>query len=215
MTVDKKVVLVTGASRGIGAKIADQMVEAGYFVVGTATTASGAEKITARLQTLGAGSGMALNVCHEDAIDQVLKDITSEYGPIAILVNNAGIVRDNLMLRMSDAQWDDVYQTNCHAVFRLTKKCLRSMIKQRFGRIVNISSVVGTTGNPGQVNYCAMKAAVGGFTRSLAQEVATRNVTVNAVAPGFIATEMTEALTDEQKRSYFWSNSYASHGRSC
>lgn len=198
MSESKRVALVTGASRGIGAAIADQLQAAGYLVIGTATSESGATKITERLQA-GGGVGMALNVCDDEQVAGVLADIKSTYGAPAVLVNNAGIVRDNLLLRMKDEEWEAVYETNCRGVFKLTKSCMRDMMKQRFGRIINVTSVVGAMGNPGQANYVAMKAAVVGFSKSAALEVASRNITVNCVAPGFIQTDMTDAIADDQR----------------
>ncbi len=199
--MDKKIALVTGASRGIGAAIADLLQDEGYFVIGTATSEKGAASITQRLSEKG-GEGFALNVCSDEQITEVLANIKEKYGVVSVLVNNAGIVRDNLLLRMKDHEWSDVYETNCRGVFAVTRACLRGMVKQRFGRIINITSVVGASGNPGQTNYCAMKAAVVGFSKSLSLEVASRGITVNCVAPGFIETEMTAALTDVQKDAF-------------
>ncbi|WNO10925.1 3-oxoacyl-ACP reductase FabG [Teredinibacter sp. KSP-S5-2] len=202
MTLEGKVALVTGASRGIGEAIANRLAESGAVVVGTATSEGGAEKISARMEAAGyKGEGMMLNVTDPDSVAQVLKAIQEKYGAPAILVNNAGITRDNLMLRMSEEEWFDVINTNLSAVFRLSKACLRGMMKARWGRIVNISSVVGQMGNPGQANYAATKAGVAGFARSLAKEVASRGITVNSVAPGFIETDMTKALNDDQRNS--------------
>lgn len=200
---ESKVVLVTGASRGIGAAIADRLGLAGYTVVGTATTEASAEKISARFQQKGiTGRGFQLDVCQEDQVDALLNMMMKEYAAPVILVNNAGITRDNLLLRMTDEQWDEVYETNLKAIFKLTKKALRPMMKARFGRIINITSVVGATGNPGQCNYAAIKAAVIGFTKSVAQEVGSRGITANCIAPGFIATDMTDALGEEQKAAF-------------
>jgi 3-oxoacyl-[acyl-carrier protein] reductase len=202
MSLQGKIALVTGASRGIGAAIADDLGRQGATVLGTATTESGAEKISARLAEAGiSGKGYALNVTDTESIPLLVKQITADFGAPVILVNNAGITRDNLMLRMKDAEWDDVINTNLSAVFRVTKACLRGMTKARWGRIINISSVVGSMGNPGQANYSATKAAVQGFARSLACEVGARNITVNSVAPGFIDTDMTKELPEEQREA--------------
>ncbi len=200
MSLESKVALVTGASRGIGASIADTIGAAGAVVIGTATSEGGAEKITARLKEKGIkGEGMVLNVTDADSVAAVMKAIQGAYGAPQILVNNAGITKDNLLMRMSEDEWFDVVNTNLSAVYRLSKACLRGMMKTRWGRIVNISSVVGQMGNAGQTNYASTKAGVMGFTRSLAKEVGSRNVTVNAVAPGFIDTDMTDVLTEDQK----------------
>lgn len=200
MSFTGKVALVTGASRGIGRAIAMALGSAGAKVIGTATTQEGAEKITAAFQTEGiTGAGYALDVSKSEAVQEVLTRCQSEQGPISILVNNAGIHRDNLLLRMREEQWDEVINTNLSAIYRVSKICLKSMVKQRNGRIINITSVVGVMGNPGQANYCAAKAGVIGFTKSLALEVAAHGITVNAVAPGFIETDMTNQLSDEQR----------------
>ncbi|RUO77618.1 3-oxoacyl-ACP reductase FabG [Idiomarina seosinensis] len=196
-----KVALVTGASRGIGRAIAEALVAQGAFVVGTATSEEGAQSISAYLADKG--QGLALNVNDSEAMAASLKDLEKAHGSIDILVNNAGITRDNLMMRMKDDEWDAVINTNLSAVFRVCKTVIRGMMKRRQGRIINISSVVGTTGNPGQVNYCAAKAGLVGFSKSLAKEVAGRGITVNCVAPGFIDTDMTKSLTDEQKQTIF------------
>ena len=198
---DKKIALVTGASRGIGKATALALSEQGYFVVGTATSDNGAAAIAEYLGDNG--TGRVLNVTEEGAIDALVSDITASFGPIAALVNNAGITRDNLLMRMKDAEWDDIIQTNLSAIFKLSKAVLRGMMKQRFGRIINVGSVVGSTGNPGQANYAAAKAGVIGFSKSMAREVASRGITVNVVAPGFIDTDMTKVLTDEQKAEIF------------
>lgn len=201
MTITNKVALVTGASRGIGAAIAEQLGAAGAVVIGTATSASGAEKISARLQELGVrGAGRVLNVTDADSVASLLKSVQEEFGAPEILVNNAGITKDNLLMRMSDDEWFDVINTNLSAVFRLSKAVLRGMMKARWGRIINISSVVGAMGNAGQTNYAATKAGVAGFARSLAAEVGSRAITVNTVAPGFIDTDMTKVLPEEQKQ---------------
>jgi len=200
MSLTDKVALVTGASRGIGAAIAEELGRSGATVIGTATTDSGAEKIGARLAELGIkGRGMQLNVTDADSVAALLKAVGEEFGAPTVLVNNAGITKDNLLMRMSDDEWYDVINTNLSAIYRLSKGCLRGMMKARWGRIVNISSVVGQMGNAGQTNYSATKAGVMGFTRSLAKEVGSRNITVNAVAPGFIDTDMTKVLSEEQK----------------
>lgn len=195
-----EVILVTGASRGIGKAIATKMGEAGATIIGTATSQSGADAISSYLQAAGIkGQGASLNVTNNDEITDVLKQLTQEYSAPSVLVNNAGITRDNIMLRMKESEWDDIMDTNLKSVFRMSKAVLRGMTKARKGRIINITSVVGASGNAGQANYSASKAGVIGFTKSLAQEIASRNITVNAVAPGFIATDMTNALSDEQK----------------
>lgn len=200
--MDKKIALITGASRGIGAACARALGAAGFTVIGTATTAAGAEKISSDLQEAGIeGEGMVLNVAEQASVDNVLSAIGQRYGAVTALVNNAGITKDNLLMRMSDEEWFDVINTNLSAVFRLSRACLRGMLKARWGRIVNISSVVGSMGNAGQTNYSATKAGVSGFARSLAKEVGSRNITVNAVAPGFIDTDMTKALPDEQRQA--------------
>lgn len=193
-----KVTLVTGATRGIGAAIAKSLAEAGATVVGTATTQDGAEKITAALAGYG-GRGVVLNVTDAAAIDAAVKDIEAKEGAITILVNNAGITRDTLLMRMKDDDWDAVMDTNLKSVFRLTRAVCRAMMKARFGRVVNIGSVVGSMGNAGQVNYAAAKAGLIGLTKSLAAELGSRNITVNLVAPGFIDTDMTQALPQAQR----------------
>lgn len=195
-----KVALVTGASRGIGAAIAEQLGAAGATVIGTATSETGAEKIAARLNELGIrGAGKVLNVTDADSVAALLKSVQEEFGAPSILVNNAGITKDNLLMRMSDEEWFDVINTNLSSIYRLSKAVLRGMMKARWGRIINISSVVGSMGNAGQSNYAATKAGVGGFARSLAAEVGSRGITVNTVAPGFIDTDMTKGLPEEQK----------------
>ena len=197
MNLSGKIALVTGASRGIGKAIAEKLVACGATVIGTATTENGAEAIS---QYLGQnGKGLALNVTDEASIESVISTIKAEFGDIDILVNNAGITRDNLLMRMKDDEWQDILDTNLTSVFRLSKALMRTMMKKRYGRIITIGSVVGTMGNAGQANYAAAKAGLIGFSKSLAREVASRGITVNVVAPGFIATDMTAALTDEQK----------------
>lgn len=200
MNLEGKVALVTGASRGIGAAIADQLGAAGAVVIGTATSEKGAAAISDRIAGAGhKGVGMVLNVTDADSVAGVLKAIADEFGVPTILINNAGITKDNLLMRMSDEEWFDVINTNLSAVYRLSKAVLRGMMKARWGRIVNVGSVVGSMGNPGQANYAATKAGVAGFARSLASEVGSRGITVNTVAPGFIDTDMTRGLPDEQK----------------
>ena len=200
LQLDNKLALVTGASRGIGAAIADELGRAGATVIGTATTPAGAEKISLRFAENGViGQGMVLDVTDADSITSLLADINQNHGAPAILVNNAGITGDDLLMRMSDEDWSAVIDTNLSAIFRLSKACLRSMMKARWGRIINIGSVVGSMGNVGQTNYAAAKAGIAGFTRSLAREVGSRNITVNTVSPGFIDTEMTGVLPEEQR----------------
>ncbi|TNF03352.1 MAG: 3-oxoacyl-ACP reductase FabG [Gammaproteobacteria bacterium] len=202
MSLQDKIVLVTGASRGIGAAISDSLGAQGATVIGTATSESGAEKITARFAEKGIkGAGMVLDVASQESVDSLINTITESYGAPLILVNNAGITKDNLLMRMKDDEWFDVIDTNLNSIYRLSKACLRGMTKARWGRIVNISSVVGAMGNVGQTNYCATKAGVGGFTRSLAKELGPRNITVNAVSPGFIDTDMTKELADAQREA--------------
>ena len=195
-----KVALVTGASRGIGKAIATQLQALGATVVGTATSQSGAEKIA---QYLGAGNGLVLNVTSDDSIDAMFVAIKEAHGGVDILVNNAGITRDNLFMRMKDDEWQDIINTNLTSVFKVSKAAIRPMMKKRTGRIINIGSVVGSMGNAGQVNYSTAKAGLLGFTKSLAREIASRGITVNTIAPGFIDTDMTQTLTDEQKEGIF------------
>ena len=200
MSESEKVVLVTGATRGIGRAIALALGQQGHTVVGTATSAEGAERISAAFAEAGVkGKGVVLNVADAESIDQAIAAINAEFGAPQIVVNNAGITRDNLMLRMKTDEWDDVIKTNLSAIFRLTKACLKGMTKARWGRIINISSVVGSMGNPGQANYAAAKAGLEGFSRALAAEIASRNITVNSIAPGFIETDMTQALPEAQR----------------
>ncbi|OED41628.1 3-oxoacyl-ACP reductase [Endozoicomonas sp. (ex Bugula neritina AB1)] len=199
-SLEGKVALVTGASRGIGRAIAIALGQMGATVIGTATTENGAEKITTGLQEVGVkGQGMALNVTSAEDCVMVVKTITAEYGTPQILVNNAGITRDNILMRMKDDEWDDVINTNLTSIFRMSKAVLRGMTKARWGRIINISSVVGSMGNQGQANYAAAKAGIEGFSRSMAREVGSRNITVNTVAPGFIDTDMTRELPEAQR----------------
>ncbi len=200
--VENKIALVTGATRGIGKAIAAELGRQGMTVIGTATSDEGSAKISAYLQENNiAGTGMKLNVCDADNVESVVTDIQETYGTVNVLVNNAGITRDNLLLRMREEQWSDVIETNLTAVYRLTKLCLRKMLKARWGRIVNITSVVGVMGNPGQANYVAAKAGLIGFTKSLAMEIAAYGITVNAVAPGFIQTDMTGELNEKQQEN--------------
>jgi 3-oxoacyl-[acyl-carrier protein] reductase len=200
--LNDKVAFVTGATRGIGRAIALELGKQGATVIGTATSEDGAGKISAYLAEAGIkGKGVMLDVTDTTRTDGVLADAAKEFGVITILVNNAGITRDNLAMRMGDDEWDAVIDTNLKAVFRLTRAVMRGMMKARFGRVVNITSVVGYSGNPGQANYCAAKAGVAGLTRSLARELGSRNITVNCVAPGFIATDMTHALSEEQRQA--------------
>ncbi|EPW3169633.1 3-oxoacyl-ACP reductase FabG [Providencia stuartii] len=197
MSFEGKIALVTGASRGIGKAIALTLAARGATVIGTATSEKGAEAISAYLD--GKGKGFALNVTDPASIDETLNNIRQQFGEIDILVNNAGITRDNLLMRMKDDEWQDIIDTNLSSVYRLSKAVLRAMMKKRCGRIISIASVVGVMGNAGQTNYAAAKAGLIGFSKSLAREVASRGITVNVVAPGFIETDMTKALTDEQR----------------
>ncbi|MBW6452265.1 MAG: 3-oxoacyl-ACP reductase FabG [Methyloprofundus sp.] len=199
MLMTKKVALVTGASRGIGRAIAEKLVADGFFVIGTATSDSGAGAIS--LYLADNGVGMKLNVADADSITQVMTVITDEYGTPAVLVNNAGITRDNLLMRMKDEEWDDIINTNLTSVFRMSKAVLRGMMKAKTGRIINIGSVVGSTGNAGQTNYATAKAGLMGFTKSMAKEVGSRGITVNTVSPGFIDTDMTRELSDGLKQT--------------
>ena len=195
-----KIVLVTGASRGIGQAIALSLGGAGATIIGTATSEKGADAISATLKAKGlSGKGMALNVTDNDQIAEVMKNITDSYGLVDILVNNAGITRDNLLMRMKEDEWDDIMNTNLKSVYKMSKAVLRGMMKKREGRIISIASVVGAMGNAGQTNYAAAKAGIMGFTKSLAREVGARGITVNCVAPGFIKTDMTDSLPEEQK----------------
>jgi 3-oxoacyl-[acyl-carrier protein] reductase len=197
----KRVALVTGASRGIGAAIAEQLGQQGFVVVGTATSDKGAAAISERFAAAGiAGAGRVLDVTSSESVTALVESIASEFGPVTVLVNNAGITQDNLLMRMSDTEWTSVIDTNLNSIYRISKACLRGMVKARWGRIVSITSIVGSMGNAGQTNYAATKAGVAGFTRALAQEVGSRNITVNAVAPGFIDTDMTRSLPEEQRK---------------
>ena len=200
MDGQSKVALVTGASRGIGRAIAEALANAGFAVIGTATSLAGAEQITARFRKNNlTGEGMVLDVNDISSISDLLKSVEENYGAPTVLVNNAGITKDNILLRMKEDEWSDVVNTNLNAVFRLSKACVRAMTKARWGRIVNISSVVGSMGNSGQSNYSATKAGVEGFSRALAKELGSRNITVNTVAPGFIDTDMTKDLPEANK----------------
>ena len=199
-SLEGKVILVTGASRGIGKAIASQLKALGGTVIGTATSEHGAANIS---DYLGEGQGLVLNVTDDASISAMFDLIKEKHGSVDVLVNNAGITRDNLMMRMKDDEWNDIIETNLTSVFKISKAVLRAMMKKRQGRIINIGSVVGTMGNAGQVNYATAKAGLIGFTKSLAREVASRGITVNTVSPGFIDTDMTQTLTDEQKEGIF------------
>lgn len=197
-----QIALITGASRGIGKAIAMELGKHGARVVGTATSIAGAESITEYLKDAQVeGMGVALNVNDPSRIDAALAEIRAQFGDVSILVNNAGITRDNLVMRMTDDEWDEIMETNLKSVFRMSRAVLRAMVKARYGRIINISSVVGAMGNAGQANYAAAKAGIFGFGKSLAREIGSRNVTVNSIAPGFIDTDMTRALSDAQRDS--------------
>jgi 3-oxoacyl-[acyl-carrier protein] reductase len=199
---EQRIALVTGASRGIGQAIADALGDDGCIVIGTATSDGGAEAISAHFGEKGIqGEGMKLDVTDPESVDAVLKAISEKYGTPTILVNNAGITRDNLLMRMKEDEWQAIMDTNLTSVYRVSKACLRGMMKARFGRIINIASVVGASGNAGQTNYSAAKAGIFGFTKSLAQEVGSRGITVNSVAPGFIDTDMTRELPEEQRQA--------------
>lgn len=200
MTQKNQIALVTGSSRGIGLAVALELGRCGATLIGTATTQKGADEITQAFQQAGiTGTGLVLNVASPASIEAAFATLKEKYGMPTILVNNAAITQDNLLLRMKEQEWDQVIETNLTSIYRLSKACLRDMLKARFGRIINISSVVGATGNPGQTNYAAAKAGLIGFTKALAQEVGSRDITVNAVAPGFIETDMTRGLSEEQR----------------
>jgi 3-oxoacyl-[acyl-carrier protein] reductase len=200
--LQNQLALVTGASRGIGQAIALELGRQGVTVVGTATTEDGAQIISRYLKETGVkGAGVTLNVNDIAQIENVLKVVRERFGDIGILVNNAGITRDNLLIRMKDEEWDEIMETDLKSVFRLSRAVLRAMMKARYGRIINISSVVGATGNMGQSNYAAAKAGIFGFSKSLAREVGSRNITVNCIAPGFVETDMTRSLNDNQRQN--------------
>ena len=202
MSLQGEIALVTGASRGIGASIADTLAAAGAYVIGTATTHGGALAIEERITEAGhEGAGRELDVTSQDSVDAIIKACADLKGPPTILVNNAGITRDNLLMRMKEDEWQDIMTTNLSSVYRMSKAVLRGMMKAKRGRIISITSIVGSIGNAGQTNYSAAKAGVEGFSRALAREVASRNITVNAVAPGFIDTDMTRALSDDQRET--------------
>ncbi|AKG07241.1 3-ketoacyl-ACP reductase [Moraxella bovoculi] len=193
--MSRKIVLVTGASRGIGRAIAQKFADEGHFVIGTATSEKGAEAIEEYLSEAG-GIGRVLDVCDEEAIDNLFEEIDSVYGSVNVLVNNAGIIKDGLLMRMKNEDWSDVIDTNLTSIYRTSRRAIKGMMKARSGRIINITSVVGQMGNAGQANYAASKAGVEGFTRALAREIGSRGVTVNCVAPGFVETDMTEELDE-------------------
>ena len=202
MTVGGRVALVTGATRGIGAAIAMELGRQGALVVGTSTSQAGADAIGQQLAAAGVkGTGIPLNVNNGPQVESAIAAIQKQSGDIAILVNNAGVTRDNLLVRMKDEEWDEIMTTDLKSVYRLSKLVLRSMMKARYGRIINITSVVGVTGNAGQTNYAAAKAGIIGFSKSLAREVGSRNITVNCIAPCFIDTDMTRALSDQQRQA--------------
>jgi 3-oxoacyl-[acyl-carrier protein] reductase len=196
-----QVALVTGASRGIGAAIALELARKGVKVIGTATTEAGASKITEALAAFEGCSGRVLDVTQGAAVETLVDAVVKQYGGLQVLVNNAGITRDNLAMRMKDDEWDAVMEANLKGVFRMSRSVMRTMMKQRYGRIINITSVVGASGNPGQANYAAAKAGVAGMTRALARELGSRNITVNCVAPGFIETDMTASLQEDQQKA--------------
>jgi len=199
-TLQGNIALVTGASRGIGRSIALSMGQQGASIVGTSTSELGAQGVTAWLGDAGIeGEGIVLDVTNGERVVNVVQQIEEKFGPISVLVNNAGITKDNLLLRMKEEEWDDILDTNLSSAFRVTKACLRGMTRARRGRIINVTSIVGATGNPGQTNYAASKAGLVGFTKSLASEVASRGITVNAIAPGFIETDMTASLEQSQR----------------
>ena len=200
--LNEKIAIVTGASRGIGQAIAYELGKMGATVIGTATSDKGAEAISAFLSDNGInGTGMKLDVSSQESVDEVTKAVNGAFGTPTVLVNNAGITRDNLLMRMKEDEWQDIMDTNLTSVFRMSKAVLRGMMKAKSGRIINIASVVGATGNPGQTNYSAAKAGMVGFTKSMAREVGSRGITVNAVAPGFIDTDMTRELPEEQRNA--------------
>ena len=201
MTVDNKIVLITGANRGIGHSIMSAFINAGYIVVGTSRSDDGVKKINDTIGDTSKGCGVKMDVTSENDIQSANKLIRDKFGITTILINNAGVTKDNLLMRMSSEEWNDVIDTNLNSLYRVTREFIREMMKQKTGRIINISSVVGMSGNAGQSNYSSSKSAIYGFTKSLAKEVASRNITVNAISPGFIETDMTDKLSDEQKQS--------------
>ena len=201
MTVDNKIVLITGANRGIGHSIMSAFINAGYIVVGTSRSDDGVKKINDTIGDPSKGCGFKMDVTSENDIQSANKLIRDKFGITTILINNAGVTKDNLLMRMSSEEWNDVIDTNLNSLYRVTKEFIREMMKQKTGRIINISSVVGMSGNAGQSNYSSSKSAIYGFTKSLAKEVASRNITVNAISPGFIETDMTDKLSDEQKQA--------------
>ena len=201
MTVDNKIVLITGANRGIGHSIMSAFINAGYIVVGTSRSNDGVKKINDTIGDPSKGCGIKMDVTSENDIQSANKLIRDKFGITTILINNAGVTKDNLLMRMSSEEWNDVIDTNLNSLYRVTKEFIREMMKQKTGRIINISSVVGMSGNAGQSNYSSSKSAIYGFTKSLAKEVASRNITVNAISPGFIETDMTDKLSDEQKQA--------------
>lgn len=201
ISLEGKIAFVTGATRGIGKAIANTLGKRGATVIGTATSEAGANTISDALKSEGiSGTGVVLDVCDPDAIKETFKKVTEEFGAPLILVNNAGIAQDNIFLRMKQEQWDSVINTDLNSVFHVTKAAMRAMLKARWGRVINITSVVAITGNPGQANYCAAKAGMIGFTKSIAKEMATVGITANSVAPGFIQTDMTHKLTEDQQK---------------
>ena len=201
MTVDNKIVLITGANRGIGHSIMSAFINAGYIVVGTSRSDDGVKKINDTIGDPSKGCGIKMDVTSENDIQSANKLIRDKFGITTILINNAGVTKDNLLMRMSSEEWNDVIDTNLNSLYRVTKEFIRDMMKQKTGRIINISSVVGMSGNAGQSNYSSSKSAIYGFTKSLAKEVASRNITVNTISPGFIETDMTDKLSDEQKQA--------------
>ena len=201
MTVENKIVLITGANRGIGHSIMSAFINAGYIVVGSSRSDDGVKKINDTIGDPSKGCGVKMDVTSENDIQSANKLIRDKFGITTILINNAGVTKDNLLMRMSSEEWNDVIDTNLNSLYRVTREFIREMMKQKTGRIINISSVVGMSGNAGQSNYSSSKSAIYGFTKSLAKEVASRNITVNAISPGFIETDMTDKLSDEQKQS--------------